>query len=259
MKKLMLVLVLLGGPSWTYAQCLESSSGEDLLRTAVTNLESFSYIRKAMSSVKSESPQGHFCTSAVALGKDMYQNMRYYIQRDAFDANGRLMYRFHFLHQDASVQAVHNVGQKPWVALSDIGTQNFWERTFNSVQWTAAKTCFDAVQAAKTSALYLSSAADVDEKTLTIAELGEHRSRRIKAVSWLIRPKEGVYAGFPSPKVVLVSQDPSTGDCEIAENLWVTANIENPLTELLNEEREKMLPAPDWTSLLLQVSKTQSN
>lgn len=120
-----LAMVLLAGvtakadprANWVYCG-RDLHATNPVMATALRNLSSFEAVHAALGVIKAAVPEAQFCVSGVILSKNIYQYGKFLVAVEVNDGtSGRALHRIYFLYQDASVQAIHNVGRKPYIAL----------------------------------------------------------------------------------------------------------------------------------------------
>jgi hypothetical protein len=211
-------------------------SDTPLFATALHNIYSFGYVRDALAQLRQSHPGAEFCVSGMALSRNIYQYPKYYVQVSA-RVGGKSVHEMRLLFQDASTQALDNVGDKPWVGLPAAQSEQALVDYVKSLSLTKSSPVakFDARAVAEKSATYAAGAADVDQATFGVMPVGMADGREYYVVSWLTKPGANPFASYTMLKGVLVVHDPETGEVWTSENLWLTSSLAIPLENLLEQ------------------------
>lgn len=172
-------------------------------------------------------PGAQFCVSGMAVSRDIYQYAQYYIQVSVV-ADGQSVHEMRFLFQDASTQALDNVGGKPWIGLPAAkidATLNAYVAEQTLTPWSGSVKAFDPLSIAKQSATYKNEGSSIDQATVSVIPVRMNDSRQYSIVSWLTTPGNNPFSTYVALKGVLVVHDPATGAVSIAENLWLTSDL----------------------------------
>lgn len=221
--------IALGSTSLGAEECRrELRSGLPLLNSALTNLHGIDYVHHAIDELKSRG-NVEFCVSGVAVSRNIYQYLRFYIHVDVRQAGGgKSLARYRFLYQDASVQALHNVGGKPWIAVAvedaDALEAQLKNRSFQPLGSGRPLALIKDTQTFKSDAADLS--------TLSSVDLGDS----ILLVTWLTKPGANLYADVARTKAVLLKVE---GDMvSVAEGLWFNSEVTKTLDAALQFQVE---------------------
>lgn len=184
----------------------ELRAANPLVETAVRNLTSFESVHTAFGELRAQDRDVRFCVSGVMLSKNIYQYGRFLIAIEAINPAGRATHRFYFLYQDASVQAIHNVGRRPYIALPrrDVD-QILTEARAGAADLTRELPFEDVIQGVRASRTYTSAAPESDPTTMSgIAVPSEDGSARELFVTWMTRTPANPFAGYALLKGVSV-------------------------------------------------------
>lgn len=207
----------------------EPESKLPLLNTALHNLYSFEYVRTALAQIRADHPDVEFCTSGMILSRNIYQYPKVLIRVEAREkATGTSVKELRLLFQDASTQALDNIGVKPWVGLPktrvDILMHDFVASLAPAP--VSSEGSFDPAAIAQNSATYKMYA--VDLATFSVMPVAPESY----LVSWLTLPGGNPFANYPMLKGVLVRRDVLTGKVSLAENLWLTRDVDFEIDKL---------------------------
>ena len=237
---------------------LKSSSA--LFQNALDNIYSFHYVHHAIENIRqTAAPQEvTFCTSSVALNKNIYQYLKHLILIDAFVGNDKTpKYTLRLLFQNASIQAFHNVGGQPWAGLDPVQTQN----AFNSLiagasAWKAIQlpvNTYSALEVATLSATFKKDQTQIDATSLSAIPVSRTGEKEIYLVSWLTKNFDNSYATQVYSHGVLVAFT-SGQQVEIAENIFPNGDLLIPLENQLEQTTMDAGANSEWTRKLLKIS-----
>lgn len=228
-----------------------------LAQTALDNMSSLGYIHHALEQVQKEAgSQGLlFCTSSVALNKNIYQYFQYLIQVDAYPQGpSKAYYRFFFLFQNASIQAFHNVGNQPWVGLETLRTNQTLQDMISQAQFhqvTLKTFSRDPLVLAQQSQNFRQD--EVDMTSLAAMPLVNLSDKQTFLVTWLTKGSDDPYVGEVMTKGVLITLHQQT--VEMAENISPQGDLLIPLENQQEELQGRVGPSSQWTDELLGMAK----
>jgi len=228
-----------------------------LVQTALDNISSFGYIHHALEQVQKEAGAKGvlFCTSSLALDKDIYQYFQYLIQVDAYpQGSNKISYSFRFLFQNASIQAFHNVGGQPWAGLDTARTDQLLQDVINQSQWHAVtlKTpTRDPLLIAQQSQNFQKD--PVDMSSLAAMPLPGNQGKQYYLVTWMTQGSDDPYVGQVMNKGVLISMDHQ--DIEMAENISPQGDVLIPLENQQEELETQVGPSAQWLEKILSLAR----
>lgn len=236
MKAILLILAALTFTTSARANCLSNTAGlqqaydSQQLAIALDDLNGFSYIRNQLTEWQS---QGNtICATGVALEKNIYQYLRWFIQIEVRDQYGELKALVPVLFQTASVQAHDNTGPKPWAVMPYADTKAILGQMKFQAQETLDK--FPQPGAADFKAMVRSQAwaQAFDESSFSVTPL----AKDLYMIGWLAQV-QGTGGDFftrqYAPKVVLLHYL-GNGGVEIDHSHSGYREMLAPLDTLLN-------------------------
>ncbi len=240
MKAFLSICILLMGFYSHASTCDHELKSEiPIFQTALDNLYSFTYVRQNLMSELNAVPGSEFCVSSIALGNNIYQYLHYFIEVEVRKPVPLKSRYYHFLFQDASVQAFHNIGGQPWTGLdnkvvakvaSDLITQAHFAKV-NSKG-------LDILELAKSSRSFLASVDKTDLQTLSSVQI-QSSPEKVFLVTWLSLPNENPFLYPVIPRGVLISVSPSS-EVQMAEDVSPTSDFWMPLSENITKINNKL-------------------
>lgn len=246
-------------PADTTVLCSHSlRAASPLFQNALDNIYSFNYVRHALMQAQHEqnSEQTLFCTSSLALSKNIYQYFEHLIQVDVYPkGSSKPTYSFHFLFQNASVQAFHNVGGQPWVGLKTAHVNQALKNLVDQAQFArldliaGKKTPFEVASQSRS---FQHDGESIDKSSLSAMRILQSDDKIVYLVTWLTKSPENPFAGEVLTRGVLVSFSKDQ-QVQIAENIYPKGDLLIPL----ERQREELLleagPSSQWVEKLLEI------
>jgi hypothetical protein len=252
------------------ASAFERSCGPQVLsnipkfQTALNNLYSLTYVREALDLELRFTPSSELCVSMVAVGNNIYQYQKYFIQIEVVTIGDpdpkRALRTCRFLFQDASVQAFHGYSGQPWTGVNPseahLAFQNMvYLAAFKPVKAAANS---EPVEIAKASASYQNHQDTIDLSTLAAIEI----SKMVKAgrgevflVTWLSKPESNPFLHPVIASGVLVSRSPS-GKWLLGESVSIASDLLFPLEANVTKVSAQLKPdQSDWKLKLMTFSR----
>jgi hypothetical protein len=231
-----------------------------LFQNALDNIYSFAYIHHALERIKNEAGTKEvlFCTSSIALSKNIYQYFKYLIQIDVYlQGSNVAAYKFRFLFQNASIQAFHNVGGQPWAGLDTSRTDQTLREFTNLAEYhpfigtTSGLT--NPIEIARKSQSFQRDGQNIDLSTLSAIPIPGNQDKQFYLVTWLTKSPENPYAGQVLTRGVLISIGPDQS-IGIAENNFPGGDLLIPLEVHLEELVSQVGPSTHWVEKLLKIA-----
>lgn len=231
-----------------------------VMATALRNLMSFEGVHAAIGEIENSVPQAQYCVSGVILSKNIYQYGKFLISIEVYDgATNRVLNRMYFLYQDASVQAIHNVGGKPYVALPRIAVEDILQKALTeSITKThdisPAESLMNVVQTSET---YRGSQPAPDVSSISALEVPGGGL----IITWLTQLPSNPYAGYALLKGLSIDRAPlgEGGRMRSAEFRPFSQLLEKRLDDLQGQVQAGLpaqgLKAPAAAQKILDESK----
>lgn len=260
MKFLTLILVLLSSVS-SLANAKDCSntltSTNPTLDAALKNLYSFEYVLHAITQKSDEMEQVQYCVSGLPLSQNNYLYKKFFIQIEVSDVlNPTESHTFSFLYQDASIQAYHNVGSKPWVGVSTGSVQEMFSKWLERKEFQVVSTASvksDPLTIAKNTQVFTQYEDDIDVKTIAIFPLKTKNAKfsEIYLVSFMTKSKGNPYTYPVLTKGVLVAK--TATQVYVAENISLFSDVLNPIEQLLIGAQKQQIAGESFEELLLRL------
>lgn len=231
-----------------------------LFQNALNNLYSFEYIHHAMEGIlQAAGPQEvMFCTSSIAVDKNIYQYLEHVVSVDVYVANStEPQYSFRLLFQNASIQAFHNVGGQPWIGLNSQQTQQAFASLIASQHFAPLVVPAGTEQVlniAKLTQSYQRDLAIIDAETFSAMPVAANSQGTTYLVSWLTSNSDNPFASFSMSRGVLVTVF-SDKHVEVAENISVKSDVSFSLENQMDQLGSALSSKDTWTSALLEMSQ----
>ena len=230
-----------------------------LFQNALTNIYSFEYVHHALEQVmRNAGPQEvTFCTSSVAVDKNIYQYLEHIVAIDAYVGNNKEpQYTFRLRFQNASVQAFHNVGGQPWIGLDAKQTQGSFDSFVAAQKFTTLLTAQGMTQSAdiaKLSRTYNQDSTIINANTFSTMPLVSDQKSTTYLASWLTSNSANPFATPSLTKGVLVRIF-NDGHVDIAENIYVKSDLLFALEDQLEKQTDNLPAKEDWIDVLIKLS-----
>ena len=259
--KLLVVASLIGG--WQSQAQASANCGAQLthenptLLAAATILNSFEYVRHALNQASSEVQNPVYCLSGLALSRNIYQNVRYYLEIDVKEAStNETKFSFRYLYQDASVQAYHNVQGQPWTGLEQSSTKSVLNAIVANAKFTplaGVKRLENPLEAATHSATYLAAQGSVEAQTLNVIEIQSEGSS-VYLVGWMPRATGNPFAKIDAPKGLLLKLG-ANGEVLVSENVSLVSDLLFPLESVFSATGSSLPGRENWPSAFVELAR----
>ncbi len=205
----------------TLRPCQAGIAESSPLAIAVGNVTSFGYVHHALNSALQANAGAEACFEGLALSKNIYQYYEFLI-RIRVQAAGTTTHEFYLIFQDASTQAHHNVGPKPWVGLSRSAVEDVFAHALQETRFLPSDPSGNPMDQAKRTPIWNASKNARVENTLSIFTLPKTEGF---LVSWMNRGEQSdnPFAAFESPKGVFLRGQ------EEGDQTWLTSLVLFPL------------------------------
>ena len=210
-----------------------------LFQNALDNLYSFGYVHHALEQVQQEEgPDVVFCTSSIALRKNIYMYFQHLIQIDVYPKNITApTHRFRFLFQNASVQAFHNVGGQPWAGIGSAFADQTLKNLVDQAQWTSLPTLVgveNSKDIARLTSTFQKDAEKVDNDSFSAIPVSNGNGKQIFLATWLTKSGDNPFSSpiYTRGVLVAIATDKSV---EVAENIFPEGDLLIPLENQLEK------------------------
>jgi len=251
---------LVEGQLLNISSCIRESQSQVLL-TAVNNVIGLGYVRSAIVQAIQEngrSEDSALCYTGIALKKNIFQHYQFLISMQVKSLKRKtITHEFHLLYQDASTQANHNIGEKPWVGLSKSAVASVFAAGLSDLNWEKSQlnteSGFDFNRALQESTNFRKNFKNGPPASLGVFRLDGMKSNLYLA-TWMIATGENVFAASEIPEGFVLNFD-SVQDQVLRSDLsWIQARILFPLEEKIQQDL-RSLPYQAYAAKLLEYSK----
>lgn len=198
----------------TLKNCLVQDPPQSPMTTAISNVLSLGYTKLALQAALAKNPGSEACYTGLTLSKNVYQYYKFLFKIQV-RTNSQIHNEFHWLYQDASVQAHHGLTEKPWVGVSGSAVAKVMEEFIrNSNFYFLDFISDDLMQIAAQSEMFKL----MGDKRIATTQSAYSFSNDLVLVSWMTALDSG-YPGFEAPVAVLVRKSLTQIEVEDTGNL----------------------------------------